>query len=91
MKLRTWVQKGSQIGVTGHFRHLSKKRSPHGHHGDIGIIQNIRRSPLGRYLVAMVTEDLQIVNRQNWRRTKEEFSTSTQGDYRSTDTIRLAR
>ena len=31
------------------------------------------------------------VNRQNWRRTKEEFSTSTQEGYRSANTIRIPR
>ena len=41
---------------TWHFRHLGKKRSLHGHHGDRGF----SKSSEGRHLVDMATESLQM-------------------------------
>ena len=48
------MQKGSKWEETGHFRHLGKRRSLHGRHGDKGLF----RASEGRHLVAMATESL---------------------------------
>ena len=57
--MRTWVQKGSQIGRNRAFSPLRHKVVATWAPWRQRILQVIRRSPFGRHLVAMATESLQ--------------------------------